>query len=58
MRKLLVLSLAFVLGISFAAPLAAGKGASRELPFYGSFTGSGNPFNTALDYGLLLAETV
>lgn len=45
MRKLLLLSLAFVLGISFAAPLAAGKGASKELPFHASFVGQIRPFN-------------
>ena len=46
MKKMLVLSLAFVLGLSFATPLAAGNGASKELPFYGSFTGWVFPFET------------
>ena len=39
MQKLLILALAFVLGLSFASPLAADKGTSKELPFYGSFSG-------------------
>lgn len=39
MQKLLILSLTFALGLSLAAPLAADKGAPKELPFYGSFTG-------------------
>lgn len=39
MQRLLILSLTFALGLSLAAPLAADKGAPKELPFYGSFTG-------------------
>ena len=46
MRKILVLSLALVLGISLATPLAAGDAVSKELPFYGAFTGWVFPFDT------------
>ncbi|MDH3274729.1 MAG: hypothetical protein OEQ39_17870 [Gammaproteobacteria bacterium] len=44
MRKLLVLSVAFVLGMTFATPLEAGKGQLTELPFNATVTRLGSPF--------------
>lgn len=45
MRKLLVRSLAFLLGTTFAAPLAADEGSLVELPFNATVTGFVLPFN-------------
>ena len=49
MRKLLVLSVAFNLGMTFATPLAAGKGQLTELPFNATVTGWVLPFNEDAD---------
>ena len=39
MRKLLIVTLAFVLGTLFVTPLSAGGGGKHALPFYGNMSG-------------------